>query len=55
MLFASVYNINTPYQLKKKSLGQPSQSLQFSLSSRKNATLALSLDVAYLQHRQEKG
>jgi hypothetical protein len=51
MLFASVCNINTPGQ-RKESLGQTSQSLQFSLSSHNNATLALSLDVAYLRHRQ---
>jgi hypothetical protein len=35
MLFASVCNINTPGQYKE-SLGQTSQSLQFSLFSRKN-------------------
>jgi hypothetical protein len=36
----------TPQVNKKESLGQTSQSLQFSLSSRKNATLALSLNAA---------
>jgi hypothetical protein len=43
MLFASVCNMKTPGQLKE-SLGQRSQSLRFSLSIRKNATLTLSLD-----------
>jgi hypothetical protein len=44
----------TPQENKKR-LGQVSQSLQFSLSRRKNATLTLNLDVAYLRHRQGKG
>jgi hypothetical protein len=42
-----LFATKTP-QVNEKSLGQTSQSLQFSLSffSRKNATLALSLDVS---------
>jgi hypothetical protein len=40
--------------VNKKSLGATIQSLQFSLSSRKNATLALSIDVAYLRISRER-